>query len=138
MRIQGAFVSDGEVSSVIKFLKEQSLNAPYSKTILDEVNEKAKSIKSKQSRDDADAEGEDSYLNDEKFLSAVDIALNAGNISTSLLQRKLSIGYGKAAKFIDIMEELGIVSEPCGQKPREVLITKDEWNATLERNGIKR
>ena len=138
VRIQGAFVSDGEVSSVIKFLKEQSLNAPYSKTILDEVNEKAKSIKSKQSRDDADAEGEDSYLNDEKFLSAVDISLDAGKISTSLLQRKLSIGYGKAAKFIDIMEELGIVSEPCGQKPREVLITKDEWNATLERNGIKR
>lgn len=138
VRIQGAFVSDGEVSSVIKFLKEQSLNAPYSKTILDEVNEKAKSIKSKQSRDESDEDGEDSYLNDEKFLCAVDISLDAGKISTSLLQRKLSIGYGKAAKFIDIMQELGIASEPCGQKPREVLITKDEWNATLERNGIKR
>ena len=53
--------------------------------------------------------------------------IKSGKISTSLIQRKLSIGYGKAAKFIDVMESIGIVSEPNGQKPREVLMTRSEY-----------
>ena len=64
---------------------------------------------------------------DVKFRQAVEIAVNEGKISTSLLQRKLSIGYGKAAKIIDQMYEMGYVSEADGNKPRRILITKQEF-----------
>ena len=86
-----------------------------------------------------DEDGEDGgegYLNDQKFLDAVDVAIKNQKIATSLIQRKLSIGYGKAAKFIDVMESLGIVGEANGPKPREVLITMDEWHEMLARRDL--
>ena len=87
--------------------------------------------------DDDDDEGSGvGYLQDRKFLNAVELAIRQGKISTSLIQRKISIGYGKAAKFIDYMEELGLVSEPNGQRPRDVLITKDEWHEMLSRRSL--
>ena len=58
---------------------------------------------------------------------AVEVALDAGKISTSLIQRKLKLGYGRAAKLIDRMEQLGYVSAPDGNHPREVLITRSMW-----------
>ena len=60
-------------------------------------------------------------------MNAVDTVLASGKASTSLLQRKLYIGYGKAARYIDKMTELGIISEPDGAKPRDVLVTPKEW-----------
>ena len=63
---------------------------------------------------------------DENFLDAVIRAVASGQISTSLLQRRLNIGYGRAAQLIDKMEEMGIVSEADGVKPRKVLISKDD------------
>ena len=59
--------------------------------------------------------------------AALELAVESRKISTSLIQRKLSLGYGRAAKLIDRMEELGYVSAPEGQKPREVLISKQEF-----------
>jgi DNA segregation ATPase FtsK/SpoIIIE-like protein len=76
------------------------------------------------------------YLNDQKFLDAVDVAIKNQKIATSLIQRKLSIGYGKAAKYIDVMESLGIVGEANGPKPREVRITMDEWHEMLARRDL--
>ena len=73
-----------------------------------------------------------SYLYDKKFLEAVEIAITNGAVATSLLQRKLHIGYGKAAQFIDVMEELGIISERCGAKARSTLISLEEWHKMLE------
>ena len=73
------------------------------------------------------------FENDKQFLDAVDAVLNAGIASTSLIQRTLSIGYGKAAKFIDIMEDIGIVDESVGSRPRRVIITRQEWEEKLER-----
>ena len=58
---------------------------------------------------------------------AIEVALDAGKISTSLIQRKLKLGYGRAAKLIDRMEQLGYVSAPNGPHPREVLITRSQW-----------
>ena len=78
----------------------------------------------------------DDICSDETFLGAVDAVIANGKASTSLIQRKLSIGYGKAAKFIDIMEELGIVSEPNGSKPRDVRVTRDEWHEMLSRRSL--
>ena len=59
--------------------------------------------------------------------SALELAVESGKISTSLIQRRLSLGYGRAAKLIDRMERLGYVSAPDGQKPREVLISKEQF-----------
>ena len=62
---------------------------------------------------------------------AIEIAVESGKISTSLLQRKLSIGFGRASKLIDIMQERGIVSPPDGQKPRTTLWTKQQYMESL-------
>ena len=74
---------------------------------------------------DAEAGGEDG--GDSKFRDAVKLAIEEGKISTSLMQRRLGVGYGRAAKIIDTMEEMGYVSKPDGNKPRRVLITMEEY-----------
>ena len=95
----------------------------------------------KKSGDSDDDDGDhdeyagEGYLNNKQFIDAVDIAVSQGQISTSLLQRKISIGFGKAAKFIDIMEDMGIVGEANGQRPREVKLTPDEWRERLARSS---
>ncbi len=141
LRVQGAFVSDGEVSSVMKFLKSQAKGDIYDAQALEDINRAAqKCTKGGKGGDDFNDDDDDDedvgILNDQQFLDAVDIAIRSNKISTSLLQRKIKIGYGKAAKFIDYMEEMGIVSEPNGQKPRDVLITKDEWHEMLARRSL--
>ena len=142
LRVQGAFVSDGEVSAVMKHLKAQAKGAVYDEKALEEINRAAqKCTKGKGGDDfddDDDGDGDDSVglLNDQQFLDSVDIAIRSNKISTSLLQRKLSIGYSKAAKYIDGMQELGIVSEPNGSKPREVLVSSDEWHEMLSRRSL--
>ena len=73
--------------------------------------------------DEGDGAGED----DPMLRPAIELAVESGKISTSLIQRRLSLGYGRAAKLIDRMEQLGYVGAPEGQKPREVLITKEQF-----------
>ncbi len=73
------------------------------------------------------------YLSDALFVEAVKIALDLGKIATSLIQHKLSVGYGKAAKFIDMMEDMGIIGESDGPRPRTVLITQKEWDDLVNR-----
>ena len=142
-RVQGAFVSDSEVESIIEFIKSQAKGNVYDDQALEEINRAAqKCSKDKSSGgrggydDDGDSGDDGGLYNNQEFLDAVDVAVTSGKISTSLLQRKLSIGFGKAAKFIDSMEDLGIVSGPNGQKPRDVLITKDEWHEKLSRVSL--
>ena len=141
-RVQGAFVSDSEVESIIEFIKAQVDGNVYDDQAIEEINRAAqKCSKEKGSGargydDDGDSGDDGGLYNNQEFLDAVDVAVSAGKISTSLLQRKLSIGFGKAAKFIDGMEDLGIVSGPNGQKPRDVLITKDEWHEKLSRVSL--
>ena len=140
IRVQGAFVSDSEVEKIMKFLKSNVKGAIYDQAALEEINRAAqKCNKGKDDDDfgdDIDEEEGIGYLNDKQFLEAVELATRQGKISTSLIQRKISIGYGKAAKFIDIMEEMGLVSEPNGQKPRDVLISRDEWHEMLSRRSL--
>ena len=140
LRVQGAFVSDPEVIGVMKYLKAQAKGAIYDSEALEEINRAAQKC-SKNKGEDEDFDGdEDSdnvgILNDQQFLDAVELAIRSSKISTSLIQRKIGIGYGKAAKFIDNMENLGIVSEPNGSKPRDILITKDEWHEMLARRSL--
>ena len=142
-RVQGAFVSDSEVESIIEFIKSQAKGNVYDDQALEEINRAAQKCSKEKSSggrggydDDGDSGDDGGLYNNQEFLDAVDVAVTSGKISTSLLQRKLSIGFGKAAKFIDSMEDLGIVGGPNGQKPREVLITKDEWHEKLSRVSL--
>ena len=141
LRVQGAFVADNEVEAIMAHIKQFSGGANYDETVMEEIKRAADKCSKKGSNgsdhDDDDGEsGGEGYLNDKQFLDAVDVAVNTGKISTSLLQRKLSIGYGKAAKFIDVMCDMGIVGESNGQKPRDVLISSDEWHEKLARTMI--
>jgi S-DNA-T family DNA segregation ATPase FtsK/SpoIIIE len=141
VRVQGALVLDSEVEDIMNFLKSETDGEVYDDEIFAEINKAAQKCGNKKSGGggaDVDDGDDDSfgYYNDQQFLDAVELAIRSGKISTSLLQRKLSIGYGKAAKYIDAMEEIGVVSEPNGQKPRDVLITLDEWHEKLTRVEI--
>ncbi len=143
LRVQGALVSESEVVEITKFLKSNVRGAIYDTQALEEINKAAAKCRGKLD-DDTDTEesgnhtSEDGagFLRDKVFLEIVELAIKQGKISTSLIQRKFSVGYSKAAKYIDIMEDLGIVSEPNGQKPREVLLTLREWEEMLSRRDI--
>ena len=137
IHVQGAFVSDNEVEKMTDFLRENASGYAYDKDVIEEIKKAAAkysvNFKKPSFDEDEDEDNASGYLNDEQFLRAVEIAIEFGKVSTSLIQRKVYIGYGKAAKFIDMMEDLGVVSAPCGTKPRDVLITKEEWDNLLNR-----
>jgi len=131
MRVQGAFVSEGEIEKIVTFLKENNSAAKYNSAFISSMEENAKLCGlSKKAAAAAMAEAEgggDNEGGDSKFRDAVKLAIEEGKISTSLMQRRLSVGYGRAAKIIDTMEQLGYVSKPDGNKPRRVLITMEEY-----------
>lgn len=123
-RLQGCFVSDEEVERVVEFVKS-SANADYDGDVMDEIERQAANSKQKgapvqgaQGDEEGDA---DSMLDD-----AIRVVVEAGQASTSLLQRRLKLGYSRAARIIDQMEERGIVGPYEGSKPRKVLITKEQ------------
>lgn len=142
LRVQGAFVADREVEEIMAHLKQFSDGNNYDSSVMEEIDRAAQKCSKKGGGASSDDDGDsgdssgEGYLNDRQFLDAVELAVNTGKISTSLIQRKISVGYGKAAKFIDIMEDMGIVGEPNGQRPRDVLISADEWREKLARTMI--
>lgn len=137
MRLQGAFVSDEEVEEVTSFIINHSEEAVYDDKVLKDIEKEAelcgtkgKKAPSFDGESVADGDGE----NDPMLKAAIDLAVESGKISTSLIQRRLSLGYGRAAKLIDEMEQRGIVSPPEGQKPRTVLISASEWHEMCMRS----
>ena len=128
MRVQGAFISEGEVESIVSFIKENNARAEYNKQFISTMeSEAAKCGNKKGSGGASDDGGAGSGETDPKFREAVKLAIESQKISTSLMQRMLGVGYGRAAKIIDQMEDLGYVSAPDGNKPRKVLITMQEY-----------
>ena len=131
MRVQGAFVSEAEVEKIVSFIKANNSAARYNSDFINSMEENAKmcGVPKKgagAAGGDADAAGGDEG-GDSKFRDAVKLAIEEGKISTSLMQRRLGVGYGRAAKIIDTMEQMGYVSKPDGNKPRRVLITMEEY-----------
>ncbi len=131
MRVQGAFVSEAEVENIVTFIKQNNSAAKYNSDFISSMEENAKMCgMSKKAAAamaaDADSSSE-SEGGDSKFRDAVKLAIEEGKISTSLMQRRLGVGYGRAAKIIDTMEQMGYVSKPDGNKPRRVLITMEEY-----------
>ncbi len=128
MRVQGAFLEDAEVGRIVDFIKANNAPVEYNSAFMDSMEAAAMSVGEKKTGGAAlDAADMSEENGDIKFRQAVEIAIQENKISTSLLQRKLEIGYGRAAKIIDRMEELGYVSEADGNKPRRILITKQEF-----------
>ena len=127
MRVQGAFVSDKEVDEVVSFIKQYNAagGAAYSDDVMKQIEEEAAMCGVKKGGGTA-ASG-DGGESDPLIRSALDVAFESGKVSTSLLQRRLSVGYGRAAKIIDKLEQMGYVSAPDGQKPRELLISKQDY-----------
>jgi S-DNA-T family DNA segregation ATPase FtsK/SpoIIIE len=124
-RIQGCFVSDNEVEDVVAFIKGDE-PAAYDERIQEEIEKNAAVEKGKRSADasDEDSDGSD---DDEMLPAAIECVVEMGQASTSLLQRKLKLGYARAARIIDQMEERGIVGPFEGSKPRQVLISREQW-----------
>ncbi len=124
-RIQGAFVSDDEINDVINYIKEKGGEADYLEGVTD--RQKVAGI--------AGVGLDGTYGDeDELFLEAKEIILRANKASTSLLQRRLSIGYGRAAKILDMLEQAGIVGPANSSKPREILISQAEQERLLEQS----
>ncbi len=121
-RVQGAFVSDGELERVISFVRKNNDPVQYNQAFMDQIEiEMAKSQNGGKKNDLDDFADEGDGNEDPKFVEAVKLAVETQKVATSLLQRRLGVGYGRAAKIIDRMEELGLVSSPDGNKPRQIL-----------------
>ncbi len=127
-RVQGCFVSDAEVEAVATYVKEHDVTA-YDQTVMEEIEKKAAQTGNKPSAG-ADADpSSDELAGDEMLPAAVEVILETGQASVSMLQRRLKLGYARAARIVDEMEEMGIVGAYQGSKPREILITKEQWQA---------
>ena len=132
-RVQGCFVTDAEVEAVAGYVKE-NYNAEYSQQVLDEI-EKTVQQTGKKTASVADIDANDEELDgDEMLPQAVDVILETGQASVSMLQRRLKLGYARAARIVDEMEEKGIVGPFQGSKPRAILITKEQWQ-TMKSGG---
>ena len=134
LRVQGCLITDEEVASVVQFVK-QNATADYDEEIIHQieqhVEEQEKGGKSTGTSGSGDT-GEENY--DELFPAAVDIVLDLGQASVSMLQRRLKLGYSRAARLVDQMEERGIVGPFEGSKPRQLLVSKEQWRDIQNRN----
>ena len=129
LRVQGCFVSDPEVEAVASYVKE-NYNTNYDQTVMDEIEKKAAQTGSSKPATASDPDPEEETTGgDEMLPAAVDVFMETGQASVSMLQRRLKLGYARAARIVDEMEEKGIVGPFQGSKPRAILITKEQWEA---------
>jgi DNA segregation ATPase FtsK/SpoIIIE, S-DNA-T family len=125
-RLQGAFVSDNEVKKVVNFLKQSGEKPEYETGVVE---------KQTKVNGDGTVDFSDPDEGDELFDEAKELILQAGRASTSYLQRKLKVGYARAARIMDLLEEAGVIGPANGAKPREILITEKEVNETEDYEG---
>ena len=129
-RVQGCFVSDPEVEAVATYVKS-NFATTYDQDVMEEIEKKAAQTGNKAAAATAAAPepNNDELDGDEMLPAAVDVILETGQASVSMLQRRLKLGYARAARIVDEMEEKGIVGPFKGSKPREILVTKEQWEA---------
>ncbi len=126
VRIQGAFVSDEERESVIEYVKN-NCEAEYDLSVQAQIEKAAEDKKSGSGGGEPADSGEAHSEFDELLPQAVDVVLEAKQASVSMLQRRLKLGYSRAARIVDQMEEIGVVGPFEGSKPRQILVTKEQW-----------
>ncbi len=130
LRVQGCFVSDAEVEAVATYVKD-NFNVSYDQDVLEDIEKRAAQTgNAKAAATAADPEPSAAEMDgDEMLPAAVDVILETGQASVSMLQRRLKLGYARAARIVDEMEEKGIVGPFQGSKPRTILVTKEQWEA---------
>lgn len=121
VRVQGAYVSDKEVEKIVSFLKKDG-EATYNEEIMEKIENANTSDKDKAMLEAEECDDTDPFLND-----AIEAVIDMGQASASAIQRKFKVGYARAGRIIDQMEERGIISGYQGSKPREVLMTRARW-----------
>ena len=127
-RVQGCFVSDGEVEAVANYVKSHFITE-YDQDVMEEIERKAvQTGNPKPAGGDPEPTADELYQ-DELLPAAVEVILDTKQASVSMLQRRLKLGYARAARIVDEMEELGIVGPFKGSKAREILITHEQWQA---------
>lgn len=119
VRVQGCYVSGKEVEEVVEYVKTHN-QSEYDETIKNSI------IFEKKKEEETNANDEEIQL-DDKFVDAVRLAIENSQISISMIQRRYSVGYNRAGKILDAMEKMGYVSSFNGSKPREVYITKEQF-----------
>jgi len=115
-RVQGSFISDKEVEALVTYLKDRH-KVYYDQEVLDKINEKEQPAVNNDTSDD-----------DELLPQVIEMVIEHGQASASLIQRKFKVGYSRAARILDQMESWGIVGPADGSKPRQILVTKQEWD----------
>ncbi len=126
-RVQGCFVSDAEVEAVASYVKTNYVTS-YDNEVIEEIERKAAQTGNKPAASDPEP-NKDELDGDEMLPAAVEVILETKQASVSMLQRRLKLGYARAARIVDEMEEKGIVGPFQGSKPRDILITKEQWEA---------
>ena len=125
-RVQGAWVSDDEVHAIVEYIKARH-DVEYNEDVIERMNKADEAPAEAETDDPADE-------CDELLQQAIEIAVEAGQASISMLQRRLRIGYARAGRLIDEMAARGIVSQSEGAKPRSVLITREQYNTMFRNN----
>lgn len=123
-RVQGCWVSDEEVERVTEFIKNK-FALEYDERVMDEIDRQAERVGG-EDKEKAAFNG-DLDVSDDKLDEAIDVVFANGGASTSALQRRLNVGYGRAARLVDMMEQMGIVGPQDGNKPRQLLMSKESW-----------
>ena len=132
-RVQGCYVKDNEIEKVVEFIKNEA-KAQYDDNIMEEIENNMPAIKGEKSEESSSvstSSGDDEIIN-----RAIEVVIDAGQASTSLLQRKLKLGYARAARIIDELESMGIISGFEGSKPRNVLISREQWYEKKLRSDV--
>ena len=122
LRVQGAYVKDEHREAVVAYVKQQGIEAEYDVNVITALDNAGASGNDSGASDRNEGSDEDPLLSE-----AIDIAVQSGQASISLLQRKLHVGYARAGHLIDTMEQMGVVGPSEGSKPRKVIMTKEEW-----------
>ena len=125
VRIQGAFLSDEEIERIVNFIKDQE-NAEYDNEIMAEIERNAVVDKKKGSTSASDSSDDDTQF-DPLIDDAMDIVTQMESASTTYIQRKLSVGYARAARIMDQLEQIGFISPAEGNKPRKALVTRAQY-----------
>ena len=124
-RVQGCWVSDDEVERVTEFIKNK-FALEYDENVMNEIDRQAERVGG-DDKNKGDSFNGDLDVSDEKLDEAIDVVFANGGASTSALQRRLNVGYGRAARLVDMMEQMGIVGPQDGNKPRQLLMSKESW-----------
>ena len=126
VRIQGAYLSDEEIEKIVDFIKEQE-NAEYDDEIMDEIERNAIADKKKGGSSSGSVVEDNDGEYDDMLEDAVNVITELNSASTTVLQRKLRVGYARAARIMDELEQLGYVSAAEGNKPRKVLVSRSQY-----------